>query len=812
MMETIASWIASVIGEMLNLVVSCFMNLMTVDLGTLAGFFPAFITGYHIFQSLGMGLIICIAIYQLMKFFGGALVEVQDTPVRILVRAFIAGMLLWFGGYLLDMVVELAALPYQAFVNMPDNIAGTHLLPDLDEFTLESLFFDIPATIFSASTVICVYIFVAIIIAWNLMKLMIEVLERYLMVGVLAYTSPLAFSTLTSQATSNIFRSWFNMFLGQCALLSISAWMLKLCISGFTFSEGTQGVAIRLLLTLALCKIAQRADTYLQQLGIGVATTGGNLLDEAIGSAMMIGNAMGFNDKSGAGRGERADKNAVLGDKARTWAQPQAFGTIGGLKNVASGFKEKMDNYNKEKASGDPHKFAKAGGNLESFGGKFKEAVQDAATGAKNIHDNYKKGYEKAPEDAANIFKHATEAFFPGSSNSNNENKEADDSTTPPSGTTDEAASTTAEGTTTGPDMSSSESGATADGTAQENAPETTQNDGTTFVNVPGGSDTGESEFGDATGEGVPTTTGDEAVGGNGQETETVDTEPKGTYGSVAIDPENPENLKPDDKAVEEGIRFAGNKIKSESDEKTGAYLADNFHALGSNGQTAELAKNTMSNLSVAENVLNSANASAAQAINDVARDNINQMGQQAVQNGFADGVGGITGNPDSDISDFKAMTDADGNRHISFNAEDANGDTQGYEVYSGDQQSPDHNAIQTASGETWYVKRSDVSTSSFDVPPADSPSPSPSPSPSSGGGGSSAPSPTTNMSQSQQTTMPTEMQNQAPPRQVDMGGPTTSRSETISTGNEIPTTPQPRTIESDVKIQQIDLPTDGER
>ena len=59
--------------------------------------------------------------------------------------------------------------------------------------------------------------------------------ERYILLGVLVYTAPVAFSTGASQATGNIFKSWCRMLGGQFFLLLMNAWCLRL----FTSMVGT---------------------------------------------------------------------------------------------------------------------------------------------------------------------------------------------------------------------------------------------------------------------------------------------------------------------------------------------------------------------------------------------------------------------------------------------------------------------------------------------------------------------------------------------------------------------------------------------
>ena len=71
----------------------------------------------------------------------------------------------------------------------------------------------------------------ALILAWNYLKLLLEAAERYVLLGVLVYTAPVAFSMGASQTTSNIWKSWCRMLGGQIFLLIMNAWCLRLFTS-----------------------------------------------------------------------------------------------------------------------------------------------------------------------------------------------------------------------------------------------------------------------------------------------------------------------------------------------------------------------------------------------------------------------------------------------------------------------------------------------------------------------------------------------------------------------------------------------------
>ncbi|MCL1842999.1 MAG: SpaA isopeptide-forming pilin-related protein [Defluviitaleaceae bacterium] len=70
-----------------------------------------------------------------------------------------------------------------------------------------------------------------IVVGWNYFKLIVECVERYFVVGILAFASPLAFAMGPSQATNPIFKSWCRMLGGQLLLLIMNVWTLRMFIT-----------------------------------------------------------------------------------------------------------------------------------------------------------------------------------------------------------------------------------------------------------------------------------------------------------------------------------------------------------------------------------------------------------------------------------------------------------------------------------------------------------------------------------------------------------------------------------------------------
>lgn len=83
----------------------------------------------------------------------------------------------------------------------------------------------------SNGAVALIALILLLILAWNYLKLLCEAAERYILLGVLVFTAPVAFAMGASQSTSSIFKSWCRMFAEQLLLLVMNAWCLRLFVS-----------------------------------------------------------------------------------------------------------------------------------------------------------------------------------------------------------------------------------------------------------------------------------------------------------------------------------------------------------------------------------------------------------------------------------------------------------------------------------------------------------------------------------------------------------------------------------------------------
>ncbi|SHO45213.1 hypothetical protein [Anaerocolumna xylanovorans] len=221
-LDGIVSWIAEQVMYGLDLITTSVLGALGCNMDTFLSYFPAAETMYKVFVALAIGLILLNWIWQLFKNFGlGIGIEAED-PVKLSFRSVLFILLAYFSDQIVNIVLDIGGTPYQWVLDAD--------LPPLSFSDFNSVVLVIVGVCANGAVALIALILV-LILAWNYVKLLFEAAERYVLLGVLVYTAPVAFAMGASQTTSNIFKSWCRMFGGQVFLLIMNAWCLRLFTS-----------------------------------------------------------------------------------------------------------------------------------------------------------------------------------------------------------------------------------------------------------------------------------------------------------------------------------------------------------------------------------------------------------------------------------------------------------------------------------------------------------------------------------------------------------------------------------------------------
>lgn len=327
--EGIVTWISSMVAQLMDAVSGIFLKALGTDMAVMEEYFPFAAKAYDIMQYTAWAVLFLITVWQLFRVFGGPITEAEN-PWTLLARSSMFALLIGYAKPIFLIILDIARAPYTALMNIS--------MPS-EEFTfagVEETLSNGLTTIVSVASVVglLLLIILEVSLGWNYFKLLLETVERYIVVGILCYTSPLSFSMGASKTTVPVFKSWCRMVGSQLLLLVMNVWFLRGFSSsvgqfignGGALSGGHGSIFLWLFCALAFLKTAQRFDSYLASMGLNVAQTGSSMGMELLMAARVIG---------GVGQGAKSAGSVFRGGSTAT-------GTGAAASGFASGFASKF--------------------------------------------------------------------------------------------------------------------------------------------------------------------------------------------------------------------------------------------------------------------------------------------------------------------------------------------------------------------------------------------------------------------------------------------------------------------------------------
>jgi len=328
--EGIVNWIASIASSLLDAVSGLFLEALGTDMSAMEEYFPFITKAYSTLQCTAWAILALVVVWQIFRAFGGPITEAEN-PWHLVIRGTIYGVLIGYAKPIFSFCLEIARAPYTSLMEV--SMTG-------EDFTfagVEEVLTNGLVTLVAASTIAGLILVLILLIAlgWNYFKLLLETVERYIVVGVLCYTSPLAFSMGGSKATNNVFKSWCRMVGSQLILLVMNVWFLRGFASsvghfignGGALTSGKGSIFLWMFCALAYLRCAQRFDSYLSSLGLNAAQTGSSMAMEMMMAARVV---------SGLG-GSPKSAGSVFSKGGST-----ATGTGAAASGFASGFASKF--------------------------------------------------------------------------------------------------------------------------------------------------------------------------------------------------------------------------------------------------------------------------------------------------------------------------------------------------------------------------------------------------------------------------------------------------------------------------------------
>ena len=325
--EGIVGWVGSIVSQLMDAVSGLFLEALGTDMTAMEEYFPFVTKAYDVMQITAWAILILITVWQLFRAFGGPITEAEN-PWHLLVRGALFALLIGYAKPIFTMCLAIARAPYTALMDI------TMTASDFTFAGVEQALSNGLVSIIAVASVVgmILVLILEIALGWNYFKLLLETVERYIVVGVLCYTSPLAFSMGASKATNQVFKSWCRMVGSQLLLLVMNVWFLRgfsssmgqYIANGGALTTGKGSIFLWLFCAIAYLKCAQKFDSYLGAIGLNVAQTGSGMGMELLMAARAI---------TGVGGGMARSAGSMFGR-----AGSAATGTGAAAAGFAQGF------------------------------------------------------------------------------------------------------------------------------------------------------------------------------------------------------------------------------------------------------------------------------------------------------------------------------------------------------------------------------------------------------------------------------------------------------------------------------------------
>lgn len=292
--------------DMMNIASGMFTEVLSCDLNLFEGLFGVAEVLYEdAVVPMAIALLLMILVWQLFKSMFGRMGTASEDPVELVFRSCFCLFMILFAKDIVNYILDIAGTPYQW-------ITGAEISVDSFSGYVSALEAATSALAGDAISIQLLMLIMHFVVAWNYFKMLFILAERYVLLGVFSYTSPLAFATGGAKATNNILASWVKMFGGQVLVVLLDAWCVKMFLSAYgnLMASGygfTRFFAATMCL-IGFCKITAKLDSYMGSLGVNLGRIAGGM--SGLGALLMAGRLL-----SGGGRmaGGKADGSGGQG-------------------------------------------------------------------------------------------------------------------------------------------------------------------------------------------------------------------------------------------------------------------------------------------------------------------------------------------------------------------------------------------------------------------------------------------------------------------------------------------------------------------
>lgn len=326
----IVSFIFGLCINVLDAAVVEFASLFGFSFSTFEKYFPAAESFRHAFVAMACALLFLLYLFSIFKNFGRVFGVEAESPINITVIVFIAYGAIMFSDTLMDYFMTIFGGAYNAMSTVSNGV-------DTLSFSIIGLVENIVWGTITGGLSAIVYLILILILGWQFLKLMLECIERYIVLVFVMYSAPVFIATAPFKTTKAVFQSWCRLLFSQGFVTILNIWCLRLFISFTAYANGNalDEPILILFMGLGFLKFAQRIDTLLRILGLNTSHTGADMAGGLLRTAGNVAHTMFMASRMAGGGSKRGDSKSTA--HSGGGANADAAGGIPGMTGGAAG-------------------------------------------------------------------------------------------------------------------------------------------------------------------------------------------------------------------------------------------------------------------------------------------------------------------------------------------------------------------------------------------------------------------------------------------------------------------------------------------
>lgn len=322
-LENTIDALSGFLSSALDLIGNCVITILCMNVGSGTSFFEIVFGSigimYRVFVIMGMVLLCLNLLWQLVR--AMTTPESQETAAALIVRTIIVGILLSYSKSIIYIMEDFFSNFYTFLLTVKLDGNNTVLTSGFTDFADQA-----SATLAdqAAATGALVLTFILLVmIGYQFVMYTLECVERYILIGIMMYLSPLAISMAGSRSTSSITSNFVRMVASQYFLMICNVFFMRLFFLGFSnydsiiadlntvYGSSHNSASLTVVwafILIGILTIGQKVDTYLGTLGLSAAQTGRGLGAAIVSSGLAIRRALGTASDIGRGVGASVSK------------------------------------------------------------------------------------------------------------------------------------------------------------------------------------------------------------------------------------------------------------------------------------------------------------------------------------------------------------------------------------------------------------------------------------------------------------------------------------------------------------------------